>query len=79
MPVLMVLELEVLRSCDTWITRPVTKVLVRRLHLISYHAVADCTDTEEFIDRIDKERDEAANSVRGRGVALLARLDVSHS
>jgi hypothetical protein len=38
---------------------------------------ADLTDTEEFIDRIDKERDEAAHSVRGRGVHLLARLDVS--
>lgn len=36
------------------------------------------SDTEEFIDRIDKERDEAANSIRGRGVHLLCRLDVSH-
>ncbi|GMK60055.1 hypothetical protein CspeluHIS016_0902720 [Cutaneotrichosporon spelunceum] len=31
--------------------------------------------TEEFIDRIDFERDQAANSVRGRGVNLLCRLD----
>ena len=33
--------------------------------------------TEEFIDRIDHERDEAARSVRGRGVQVLCRLDVS--
>lgn len=33
--------------------------------------------TEEFIDRIDYERDKAANSIRGRGVNLLCRLDVS--
>lgn len=31
--------------------------------------------TEEFIDRIDAERDQAANSLRGRGVNLLCRLD----
>ncbi len=31
--------------------------------------------TEEFIDRIDDERDAAASSVRGRGVNLLCRLD----
>jgi len=31
--------------------------------------------TEEFIDKIDEERDAAANSVRGRGVLLLCRLD----
>lgn len=35
--------------------------------------------TEEFIDRIDAERDAAANSVRGRGVNLLCRLDVSET
>lgn len=35
--------------------------------------------TEEFIDRIDHERDQAANSIRGRGVQLLCRLDVSSS
>lgn len=35
--------------------------------------------TEEFIDRIDQERDAAANSVRGRGVHLLCRLDVRPS
>lgn len=33
--------------------------------------------TEEFIDKIDFERDQAAHSVRGRGVNLLCRLDVS--
>lgn len=31
--------------------------------------------TEEFIDKIDLERDAAAHSVRGRGVNLLCRLD----
>ena len=35
--------------------------------------------TEEFIDRIDHERDQAASSIRGRGVHLLCRLDVSSS
>ncbi len=35
--------------------------------------------TEEFIDQIDHERDQAANSIRGRGVQLLCRLDVSSS
>lgn len=35
--------------------------------------------TEEFIDKIDFERDQAATSIRGRGVNLLCRLDVSKS
>ncbi|KAH8918558.1 hypothetical protein BT69DRAFT_1338064 [Atractiella rhizophila] len=31
--------------------------------------------TEEFIDKIDTQRDTAANSIRGKGVHLLCRLD----
>lgn len=34
--------------------------------------------TEEFIDKISVARDNAANSIRGRGVQLLARLDQMH-
>jgi len=34
--------------------------------------------TEEFIDKIQEARDEAAESVRGEGVALLCRLDLMH-
>jgi hypothetical protein len=70
----MVLELEVLRSCDTWTILLVIKVLVSRYHRCQELSLM--LDTEEFIDRIDKERDEAANSIRGRGVHLLCRLDV---
>jgi hypothetical protein len=45
--------------------------------LLLFKADNGTTDTEEFIDKIDQERDEAARSVRGRGVLLLCRLDVS--
>lgn len=34
--------------------------------------------TEEFIDKIQEARDEAAESLRGQGVALLCRLDLMH-
>jgi hypothetical protein len=34
--------------------------------------------TEEYIDKISVARDNAAESVRGRGVLLLARLDQMH-
>jgi hypothetical protein len=39
--------------------------------------VWDGSDTEEYIDEIDRQRDAAANSIRGQGVLLLCRMDVS--
>jgi hypothetical protein len=56
-----------MRCCLGWMERTTFSPLTRPFF-----------QTEEHIDKITVARDNAANSVRGRGTAALARLDQMH-